>query len=223
MEKAVPEKYVSQLEEKVEFYEKVLNRIPAILYVMDLKANTIQWASPGFGNVLNYSYNDVSELGKNILNEVTHPDDIGIFESSMNFYDESDGPIHGICRIKDTNGSYKWVYGNSVVFQRDENANAIQSMGLVIDVNKKMFTENQLQELVKENHRLKNMVKLKCLTKREKEIIKLFAKGQTCSKIAEMLSLSVHTVDTHRRNLIRKLRLHNTKELAAFAINNGLY
>jgi DNA-binding NarL/FixJ family response regulator len=85
-----------------------------------------------------------------------------------------------------------------------------------------MFTEIQFVEIVKENIRLRNQVRNKCLTKREKEILKLIAKGLTCNKIAQNLSLSFFTIDTHRKNLMRKLQLHNITELSAFAVENGL-
>jgi DNA-binding NarL/FixJ family response regulator len=60
------------------------------------------------------------------------------------------------------------------------------------------------------------------LTKREREVLKLIAEGYKNSEIAQHLCISVHTVETHRDNLMKKLDLHNTAALTAFAINRGL-
>jgi len=60
------------------------------------------------------------------------------------------------------------------------------------------------------------------LTKREKEIITLTAQGKTSSEIAEILFLSPHTVNTHRRNIYKKLDITNIKELITVANANGL-
>ncbi|NNK86048.1 MAG: response regulator transcription factor [Desulfobacterales bacterium] len=63
---------------------------------------------------------------------------------------------------------------------------------------------------------------LNILTAREQEVLQLIAEGYKNKEIAEMLFISVKTVDTHRTNLMRKLDLHNASALTAFAIENGL-
>jgi DNA-binding NarL/FixJ family response regulator len=57
---------------------------------------------------------------------------------------------------------------------------------------------------------------------REREVLQLLAEGLTSSEIATRLSVATSTVDTHRRNLMRKLDLHNVAELTRFAIREGL-
>jgi DNA-binding NarL/FixJ family response regulator len=56
------------------------------------------------------------------------------------------------------------------------------------------------------------------LSKREIEVVSLIVEGHTNVKIAEMLFLSTFTVDTHRKNILRKLGLKNIAELIKFAI-----
>ena len=60
------------------------------------------------------------------------------------------------------------------------------------------------------------------LGKREMQVLQLLAEGNRSSSIAEKLSISVATVDTHRRNIMRKLDLHTVAELTKFAIREGL-
>ncbi|MCC6412773.1 MAG: helix-turn-helix transcriptional regulator [Saprospiraceae bacterium] len=60
------------------------------------------------------------------------------------------------------------------------------------------------------------------LSEREKEIIGLLAEGLSSKLIANHLGLSKHTVDTHRRNLIRKTGAKNTLELAAYCVKAGI-
>ncbi len=59
------------------------------------------------------------------------------------------------------------------------------------------------------------------LTKREIEILKLVAKGFTNQEIGKMLFISHRTVDTHRRNMMVKLDLHNAVALTLYASQNG--
>jgi DNA-binding NarL/FixJ family response regulator len=60
------------------------------------------------------------------------------------------------------------------------------------------------------------------LTEREREILQLIAESRTHQQIAELLHISVRTVDTHRNNIIQKLGLHDTASLVTFAIKNGI-
>jgi two-component system, NarL family, response regulator NreC len=60
------------------------------------------------------------------------------------------------------------------------------------------------------------------LTLRETEVLRLAAHGYTNRQIAESLSISVRTVETHRANLMEKLDLHSRVELARYAENHGL-
>ena len=60
------------------------------------------------------------------------------------------------------------------------------------------------------------------LTSREREVLKMIAQEYSNSEIAASLFISIRTVDTHRRNLLRKLKLKNTAGLVKFAIQKGL-
>ena len=60
------------------------------------------------------------------------------------------------------------------------------------------------------------------LTSREREIVQLVAEGRTSKEVAARLSVSVHTVETHRTNIMRKLGIHTVGELVRYAIRNHI-
>ena len=60
------------------------------------------------------------------------------------------------------------------------------------------------------------------LTDREKEVFQLSAEGMSTEDIAEFLTLSVHTVATHRRNMMGKINIKNQAELITYAIKRGV-
>ena len=68
----------------------------------------------------------------------------------------------------------------------------------------------------------KDEVTLPTLTSREREVIQLMAEGKSTKEVACLLDVSTKTVDTHRRNLMRKLNLHSVSELVLFALRNGV-
>lgn len=78
--------------------------------------------------------------------------------------------------------------------------------GLVIDAMKSNGKGDALQEL----------------TNREREVLQMVAEGSSNREISQRLGVSETTVDTHRRNLMRKLDLHNVAELTKFAVREGI-
>jgi DNA-binding NarL/FixJ family response regulator len=60
------------------------------------------------------------------------------------------------------------------------------------------------------------------LTPRELEVVKLIAEAHTNREIAEVLSLSEKTVESHRANVLAKLGMRDRVELVRYAIRRGL-
>ena len=62
----------------------------------------------------------------------------------------------------------------------------------------------------------------RALAPREREVVQLVAEGKSSKEIAVMLGLSVKTVETHRSNILIKLKIHSIVELVMYAVRNGI-
>jgi DNA-binding NarL/FixJ family response regulator len=60
------------------------------------------------------------------------------------------------------------------------------------------------------------------LTPRERQIVQLLAEAKTNKEVASALNISLHTVTTHRANIMRKLQVHSVSELVRYAIRNEI-
>jgi len=60
------------------------------------------------------------------------------------------------------------------------------------------------------------------LTGREREVLQLITEGHTTKQIASKLKVSVKTVETHRRQIMDKVKLNSVAELTKYAIREGL-
>jgi len=60
------------------------------------------------------------------------------------------------------------------------------------------------------------------LTLRERELLQLIAEGKSNKEVANMLNLSLYTVETHRSNILNKLNLHSVPELILYAVRKGV-
>ncbi len=60
------------------------------------------------------------------------------------------------------------------------------------------------------------------LTTREREVLQLLAEGKANKEVANILNLSLYTVETHRGNILQKLNLHSGAELILYAVRKGV-
>ncbi len=60
------------------------------------------------------------------------------------------------------------------------------------------------------------------LTPREREVLQLVAEGKSNKEVAQLLNLSVYTIETHRSNIMEKLNLHGVPELILYAVRKGI-
>jgi DNA-binding NarL/FixJ family response regulator len=62
----------------------------------------------------------------------------------------------------------------------------------------------------------------RALGKREMEVLKFIAEGHRTAKIAMKMGIAVATVEAHRRNILRKLKLHSAADLTRYALRHGI-
>jgi DNA-binding NarL/FixJ family response regulator len=60
------------------------------------------------------------------------------------------------------------------------------------------------------------------LTVREREVLQLLAEGKTTRQIADLLHVSIKTIETHRQQIMNKLNINNVADLIKYAIREGL-
>jgi len=88
----------------------------------------------------------------------------------------------------------------------------------------KPFLTSTVTEFVLDDyvHRAEEDVNAGTVTPREREIIQLLAEGKSNKETASALSVSVKTVEAHRANIMRKLRLRSISDLVRYAIRNKI-
>jgi two-component system response regulator NreC len=82
----------------------------------------------------------------------------------------------------------------------------------------RMLQEDWVREL--QNRQAEDSYEL--LTSREREILQMIAEGKANKEIAQLLNLSLYTVETHRTHILQKLNLHSVPELILYAVRKGI-
>ena len=83
-------------------------------------------------------------------------------------------------------------------------------------------TDQVMEGYLESSRKLKKKTDWDTITRREREILKLVAEGYKNRQIAELLHISLKTVEKHRANIMKKLDLHSASELTAYAIEKNL-
>lgn len=87
---------------------------------------------------------------------------------------------------------------------------------------RKYITPAVAEKLAEDLNRNTDKLPHETLSNREFDIFQLLAAGKTVGEIAEILSLGVTTVSTHRSHILTKMNLKNNADLIKYAVNNSL-
>lgn len=91
-----------------------------------------------------------------------------------------------------------------------------------VSIGKRFYCNSMLDLLMESEPKQKAGPELSALSARELQVLKLIAKGCTTRLVAEKLHISVHTVNSHRKNILKKLHISSPIHLLAFAVEKGL-
>ena len=101
----------------------------------------------------------------------------------------------------------------------------VQAIHSVVEKNQ-VYLSPKISRMVLEDYlrppRKTEMLGILTLTPSEREITQLITEGKSSRQIAENMGISVRTVEKHRLNIMRKLRIRNVAELVKYAIREGL-
>jgi two-component system, NarL family, response regulator NreC len=95
-----------------------------------------------------------------------------------------------------------------------------------VSIGRPFFSPSIAQALLEDYVRLMRERRIQdsydLLTEREREVLQLLAEGKSNKEAATILDLSPYTIESHRKNLMQKIGLHNTAEIVLYAVRKGI-
>jgi len=218
----VKAQHQSKRAEAEQFYQNIFSSINAIIYVFDLNHYRMVWTNDGFNKILGYKISK-KKVPRGELLDIHHPSDISFIDEMKDFFiTNPQGTFTGIFQIKKMSGDYVWLCTSANLFRKNENEQIFEVVGVSINFNENICYDRHLKNIARKRLALNNHQTLEKLTKRERELIRYFASGVKTRAIAHQLGLSFHTVNNHRKNILKKLGLNNLASLVNFAVEHGL-
>ncbi len=140
--------YEEALEKHNYFIQNIATASPNKLYVYDINEKKNLYSNKELNESLGYNSDQLKNMGKSIVSELIHPDDIQMIEDYFEgFKNAEDNEIRSMdYRIRDVNGEYKWFYSREKVFKRDNDGKVSQIVGIVMDITERKMVEEKLKE-----------------------------------------------------------------------------
>ncbi len=229
-------------------FDEILSSVfasgPFYFYVIDFFNMGVSNISKGFKEAHGIEPEEIKSI-TDILNLV-HPDDMDhVAKAEKKAFDLIYNSIgvdkitrYKECynfRFKTADGSYQLYNHQSIILTVDEHGNFIKSLNIHTNISHLATKNNNKFSLIglagepsylnldiyDEGDLPKNQLANNVFSKREIEIIRLIAEGFETKEITEKLFISVDTVKTHRKNILKKAGCKNSAELVARAISES--
>ena len=227
----------SILEKRKEDWIKLSEVTHSIVLVFDCYTNKFVFVSDNIPKLYGLDSRRLFIHGHQPVIEVIHPDDIDygllvrkkIYSILRSFSDAEKMNYKAIheMRIRNMRGEYIRIIEQEQVLELDKSGN-IWLMLSVIDVDASHESEIIKSHLYNFKTGEQIFIDLsdtldEPLTNRELEVLRFMKKGLLSKEIAEALKVSINTVNSHRQNILQKLKANNSIEAVNFAQRLGLF
>lgn len=188
----------------------VADKLPGVVIIHDLKALSVVWMSRNGLKVLGTTAGEIEgmsseEYFRRYFNEEDARDYVPkILGLMLRNNDEEVVTVFQQVRFHDN--TWHWHMSSVRILMRDEGGQPWLSISISLPVDAMHHMTAKAARLVEENNFLrKNFDLYARLSNREREVLRLLALGKSATDTAEELCISLHTVETHRRNIKQKL------------------
>lgn len=226
---------------KVEKHKNTLQTLSEIgnsgTGIFDFHQKKVIFYSSNFGKLLGYSSSDYRELGQDFFASKIHPVDaqtgsingVSVLKIFNSFSSEEklNHKMISEYRMLNSNGQYVKLIEQYQVLELDTQGQIWLTLNIVDISPNQDLNEESKSKLI--NYKTGQIIDFEIpeklqydLTKREIEILKLVKEGLLSKEISDKLSISVHTVNTHRQRFLKKLEANNSLEAVTFASKYGL-
>ena len=197
--------------------------IPGSVMVQNLNSMTNTYMNKNGCDILRRSSEELKMLGPDYFKLFFPPDElISQKRDLLQFIGQDDGTkLHSFLqRVRpDARSEYKWYFTTSRIIKSPEDPCLTNLIHIAVPVNTLNLTGYRISSMIENDEYIrKNFQRFNLLSVREKEVIKMIVEGKSSYEIANTLFRSIHTINTHRKNIIHKLEVNSLAGLIKFAV-----
>lgn len=210
------------IENKISAIAAVADQLPSITIIHELPDFIIRYISPRGLELLGRRREDIVGMsGQEYFERFLNIDDVNEYVPKIQQMLErnTDISVSYFQQVR-TSREREWDWYHSVtrVLCRDDYNRPLLAISNAFPIDPDHHVTAKVARLLEENSFLRNHHHLFAkLGKRERDVLRLLALGKSSAEIAKELSISVSTVETHRKNIKRKLNAGSSFHLAQYA------
>jgi DNA-binding CsgD family transcriptional regulator len=212
----------SLFNQKIQAIKTIADKLPVVVIVLEMNPMVVKYMSPNGLDILGFSLEKIQEMGGAYYDAFFNPEDLADYKPKIieliNSADDKKFVSYFEQVRSSPNHDWKWYLSSAKVFMRNENGQPTHILATASPIDPLHHVTSKVNRLLEENNFLRRNQKIfALLTKREKEILKLMALGDSSVEIACKLYISEQTATTHRRNIRAKLKAENNYDIMKFA------
>ncbi|HFK5570351.1 TPA: LuxR C-terminal-related transcriptional regulator [Elizabethkingia meningoseptica] len=235
--------YFELFSETIENIKKV-SIAPYFWFISDNIKMRTRWVSENIDQFTPFSNEEWLSSDSAFFINLFHPDDRPYLMAALEFatkmhlnmFDPGNSQIYFnfYSRMIDKQGKYRWILLQSPQQHQNEDHKIESSLVVIYDLAHFQISSMPLLSII--DHQKKEIQYLKHfdrelpkivthkpnITKREREVLMLMAKGLKTPEIAEKLSIAYYTVENHKQNLRKKTNTRTASELIAYTMAHSL-
>lgn len=214
---------VNTISKSIAEIASIADKLPGVVVIHDLRDSSVAWMSDRGLAQLGVSLKEITSISAEeyysryfnsedskdyvpkliALLERNDPNDIHTFFQQVHFKEDED---------------WKWHMASTKILAHDDSGKPLLIVTMAFPIDAMHHMAAKATRLLEENNFLrKNFNKYSRLSKREQEILKLLSLGKSSQQTADQLFISLHTVETHRKNIKQKLDTNSYFELCQYA------
>jgi DNA-binding CsgD family transcriptional regulator len=224
MEKHPESEIDRRIADKVAEIAAVADHLPGVVVIHNIqKGLSVEYMCPRGLSLLGVTLQEIRALGPNYLQDFFNPEEVDDYAPKLIgglLERNDDQEIVSFFQQVKLKGEEELVWHLSTlkILMRDDQGAPLLTITIAIKVEPDTHITPKVNRMLDESRFLReNVQAFAQLGKREQEILRMVVLGKSSTEIAEELFISEKTVNTHRRNLKVKLRVHSHYELSQFA------
>ncbi|MEL7244554.1 MAG: PAS domain S-box protein, partial [Cyanobacteria bacterium J06573_2] len=145
-------KVEAEIQAKQHFIQRITDSTPGTIYIYDFEKQQNIYTNHELATLLNYTIQEVEEMGNNLLQQIIHPEDLTKIVSRFSEIKAAkDGEISELeYRVRKAGGEYIWLYSRDTVFHRNQDGGVTQFLGVATDITERKLAEIELQNTLHE-------------------------------------------------------------------------
>ncbi|HEY0041548.1 MAG TPA: LuxR C-terminal-related transcriptional regulator [Flavisolibacter sp.] len=208
--------------EKIRQFQEIEQHIPGVIIIHNLADDSIVYLSERGRKFLNVSLEEIRLPHFDYHKRFFNPEDVPNYAPKILGMIQRNADDEIITFFQQVRASKKsdwmWFSSSIKILLRDKENKPLLAVTIAVPIDAAHYFTPKIERLIQENTFLREkQAVFACLSKREKEVLRLLALGHNSNVIGEELHISEATVKTHRKNIRSKLNAESSFDLMQFA------